>query len=165
MKNPILQERKNEKTGRIQVRTINTEKSETQQQFKEECDINNIVKKFSTTGEFTHLTRKQGTYQDFSEITDYQTMLHQVQYAEEAFASLPATIRARFRNDPGELLSFIQNEKNYDEAVTLGLIEPKPSQITDPQITVTQTQTEPQTQTQTKPKTKNKTQTQTDPEE
>lgn len=110
------------KTGRVRVQTINKEASMTQQQFKDECDINNIMKKYQTTGEFLHLTKKQGTYGDFSELTDYQGMLHKVMQADAAFAALPADVRLRFKNDPAELISFLQDEKNHDEGVKLGLI-------------------------------------------
>lgn len=112
-------------TGRVRVYTKNTEPSLTQQQFKDECDINNIMKKYQSTGQFTHLTSRKGVYADFSQITDYQSMLHQVQYAQEAFSSLPAELRQRFRNDPGQLLAFLQDKRNYDEAIQLGLLEPK----------------------------------------
>lgn len=113
----------NKETGRVHVETVNKEPSMTQQQFKEECDINNIMKKYSTTGEFTHLTRKGGQYADFSEITDYQTMLDTVRYAEEAFASLPAEVRKKFSNNPGDLIAYLQDPNNREEAITLGLVE------------------------------------------
>lgn len=113
------------KTGRIRVRTINTEPSMAQQQFKDECDINNIMNKYLKTGEFTHATGKQGVYADFTEITDFQGMVDTIQKAEEAFALLPAQIRAKFQNNPGELVDFLGDPKNYDEALSLGLLDPK----------------------------------------
>jgi len=125
--------------GSLNVMTINDEPSLTQQQFKDECDINNIMKKYSSTREFQHLTSKVGQYADFTKLTSYQDMLHSVLAAQDAFASLPAEIRKRFRNDPGELLAFIQDDKNYDEALKLGIVEsktPKPNEQTQ-----TQTQT------------------------
>lgn len=117
--NVITRRREN---GTLDVATLNDEASMTQQQFAAECDINNIMKKYNSTGEFTHLTSKQGQYADFSQITDYRDMLDTVRYAQEAFSSLPADVRLKFRNDPGELLAFLQDEKNYDEGVKLGLI-------------------------------------------
>lgn len=109
------------KTGRLRCRTQNKELTLTQQQFKDECDVNNIMRKYVTTGEFVHRTSKKGQYADFSHIKDYQEMLDTVRYAEEAFASLPAPVRSRFKNDPGELLSFIQDPKNRAEGEKLGL--------------------------------------------
>lgn len=116
--------------GRVHVESINDLPSMTQQQFKDECDINNIMKKYASTGQFTHLTSKQGAYSDFSMITDYQEMLETVRYAQDAFASLPADVRTRFANDPGNLLGFIQDPSNYDEGVKLGLLNARPIQPT-----------------------------------
>lgn len=113
------------KNGTLRVQSINNEPTLAQQQFKDECDINNIMKKYSTTGEFTHLTSKEGVYADFSQITDYRDMLDTVIYAQDAFNALPAEMRKRFDNDPGKLLEFIQDNKNYDEGVKLGLLNPR----------------------------------------
>ena len=94
--------------GSLDVVTINHEKTMTQQQYKDECDINNIMKKYQQTGDFpTKL--QQGVYADLTTITDYQDMLHQIQLADEAFNSLSAPIRAKFQNDPSQLLTFIQD--------------------------------------------------------
>lgn len=108
--------------GTLDIGTLNTEPSLAQQQFKDECDINNIMKKYQTTGQFTHLTSATGVYADFSQITDYQEMLDTVRYAQEAFSALPAEMRLRFNNNPGELLTFLQDPNNRAEGESLGLI-------------------------------------------
>jgi len=123
-------------TGRVHVATVNDQPTMAQQQYKDECDVNKIMEKYQKTGEFTHSTEKKGTYGDFSEITDYHTMVNTVTYAQEAFMLLPANVRIKFRNDPGELLKFIQDDKNYDEALKLGLLNQKPIQ-TPPENTQT----------------------------
>lgn len=138
------------KDGRVRVRTMNTEKSRTQQQFKDECDINNILKKYVTTGEFTHLTKKNGVYADFSEIRDYRAMVDTVLYAQNAFMALPAEVRKRFDNDPGSLITFLQDPKNVEEATKLGLVEPKklndiPLEKNDPETNKTPPTTPPST--------------------
>lgn len=125
MKNQTNKEITIESKNRVRVRTINTEKSRTQQQFKEQCDVNNIIAKYKQTGEFVHLTRKAGVYADVSEITDYATSLQKVINADAAFAALPASIRLRFHNDPAQLLAFMQDPNNYDEGVQLGIFEKK----------------------------------------
>jgi len=113
------------KTGRVRVQSHNILPTKTQQNFKDECDINNIMAQYSKTGQFTHVTSRQGQYADFSSITDYQEMLDTVRYADQAFMTLPAQVRARFGNDPGKLLAFVQDDANYDEGVKLGLVQPK----------------------------------------
>lgn len=111
--------------GSVRVQTVNDEPSLAQQQFKDECDINILMKKYGNDPvAFQALTRPGGIYADFSDLEDYQGMLQQVQNAQEAFMALPATLRARFSNDPGNLIAFLENPQNYDEGVSLGLLVP-----------------------------------------
>lgn len=117
-------------TERVRVQTINEEPTMTQQQFKDEADINNIMRKYGADPvAFNALTRKGGVYADFSEIKDYHGMLQEVEDAKSAFSALPAQLRSRFDNDPGKLIEFLQDSKNYDEGVELGLFEPKKESI------------------------------------
>jgi len=132
MKHPYQKISTHPVTGRFVVETVGHEKTKAQEQFKDECDINNIMAKYQKTGEFTGAIRSGGMYSDFSQITDYHDMVNTVTYAQEAFMLLPANIRARFSNDPGQLLSFLQEDSNYDEAVTLGLVTPKQQNLNSP---------------------------------
>ena len=92
-----------------------------QQHFKDECDINNILRQFNITGLLPEATLSP-RYGDFSGITDYHTALNQVIAAEDEFMSLPATLRARFDNDPARLIDFLDNPENKNEAIKLGLV-------------------------------------------
>ncbi len=113
--------------GSIAVKTINSEPSRTQQQFKAQVDINNIMKKYKKTGDMSIFIKSgKGRYGDFSNVADYQTALNKVIETQDSFQSLPPEVRIKFANDPGQLLEFINDNKNYDEAVKLGLVEPKP---------------------------------------
>lgn len=98
----------------------------TQQNFREETDINNIMSKFAKTGLVDHVNKVQGSYGDFSTVQDYQLHLDQVMAANDAFMALPSKIRARFDNDPSHLLAFVGDPRNRDEAIALGLIDPAP---------------------------------------
>lgn len=100
------------------------EPSLAQQQFREECDINTILKRFNITGELPNALLSP-RYGDFTGIGDYKTALDRVMAAEEEFLSLPANIRARFENDPSKLIEFLDNDENRLEAENLGLLEPK----------------------------------------
>lgn len=120
---PFGQDFRMRDNGTLEVVTINDLPSLTQQQFKEECDVNHIMKKYTQTGELHHLSRKQGVYADMSEITDYQGMLHTVMEARQHFDALPADVREKFKNNPAELIKFVQDPNNYDEGVKLGLFE------------------------------------------
>ena len=123
---------------RKRVQTFNDEPSMTQQQFKSQCDINQIIKKFEKTGLVTHLNHSQGQYGDFSKISNFQENLNMVMQAQMAFDALPAAVRKRFANDPSQLLDFIQDDSNYDEALKLGLVSQKESAPNDDKTTITQ---------------------------
>jgi len=112
--------------GKVKVVTINSEPTKTQQQFQEQCDVNNIMKKYRNVGEITHLARKAGTYADLTNVPDYQGALDTVLQATHAFSTLPAHVRKRFGNDPSELISFLQDKNNNEEAIKLGLKEKPP---------------------------------------
>lgn len=130
------------KNGTIDIGSINDEKTLTQQQFKDECDINNIIKNYSQTGVLP-VSQKVGAFLDVSNVADYQTALQTVFEAQKAFDALPSSIRSKFENDPNQLLAFIEDDKNYDEALKLGLLEKQSPQN---QNSTSQTQT-PQTET------------------
>ena len=120
------------KNGTIAIESINSEPTLTQQQFREQCDINNIIKNYTQTGELP-LSKKVGQFLDVSHVQDYQTALNTVIEAQSAFDNLPSKIRSRFENDPNQLLAFIEDDANYAEAQTLGLLpqNQSPSQTTN----------------------------------
>lgn len=107
--------------------TFNTEgESLTVQADAAATDINNIVKQFGLTHELPY-----GALEPFyDDITDFPTDYHEAQNfiiaSQEAFLTLPSEQRARFDNDPGKFLDFIHNNDNYDEAISLGFVPPRP---------------------------------------
>lgn len=110
--------------GSRRVQSINDEPSLTQQHHKDSTDVNLIIAKYKQTGIMPEM-RKKGVYADVSEITDYHQMVEKVMAADAAFMTLPASVRERFSNDPAQLLNFLQDPRNYDEGVKMGLYEPK----------------------------------------
>lgn len=100
--------------------------SMTKQEFKRECDINNIIKHYSVSGMVNHVNAKaaQGAYQDLPDSVDFQESLHTIKMAEEAFMTLPAKVRDRFGQDPAEFLAFMANPDNLEEIRKLGLAQP-----------------------------------------
>lgn len=98
------------------------EPSRTVQAPSGEVDINAIVAR-AKAGEDVSGYVRQGQYLDVSEIpTDLREALDIVKRAETLFMSLDATVRERFGNDPSRMVDFLQDSKNRDEAVKLGLL-------------------------------------------
>lgn len=94
----------------------------TKQSFKDEVDINKIIKKHARTGMITHVNKKQPFYGDVSSIGSYQESLEIVRNAEELFGNMSAEIRNRFNNEPQEMIDFLANPANKEEAIKLGMI-------------------------------------------
>lgn len=101
------------------------DKTLAQQQFRDEVDINTIVERFGLTGELPDDLRLP-QYGDYTGIFDFQSAMNTVRQATENFMQLPAKMRARFNNDPQQLLEFLDDDDNRPEAEKLGLVNKKP---------------------------------------
>lgn len=100
----------------------------TQRNFRQQCDINVIVERSRKAGMLPQADRP-AVYADVSEIPDYQSSLGIVIAAQQAFMSLPARARERWSNDPGIMMQWLSDPTNYDEAIKLGLVEPRVSDL------------------------------------
>ena len=130
VKNPITYDRdKNSDLAKF----VFVNPSRTQQSFKSECDINNILRQFNVTGQLP-AGSVQPQYGDFSGITDYQSALNAVMSAQDSFLALPAKVRAKFGNDPALFVEFASDEANKDEMKALGLLREETAQavVTSP---------------------------------
>jgi len=96
----------------------------TQQQFKDESDINTIVDRFMKSGVLpTPVNMPQ--YLDSEGVFDFQSAMNYVRQADENFMRMDAKVRSRFNNSPQEFLEFFANPENIDEAIRLGLAIPQ----------------------------------------
>jgi len=107
----------------------------TQQQFKDEVDINVLLEKFKVTGQMPQGIRLP-SYGDFSGVDDYQTALNALNGARDQFMLIPANIRARFGNSPQAFLEFCADPSNADELKRLGLANPDKQQAAQPPAAV-----------------------------
>lgn len=103
--------------------TCTEEEGMTQQQFKEEADINTIVRRFGLTGQLPD-NFNMPMSGDFTDVADFQSAMNLVRNAETEFLKVPAETRARFGNDPQKLMAFLENVNNREEAIKLGLVQP-----------------------------------------
>lgn len=113
------------KKERVTFETVGP--SAAHQEFREECDINNVMKKYERTGILEHRNRFEGSYGNFLDIpSDYHEAMGAVLEAEEMFMSLPSKVRKRFHNDAGAFVDFATNPDNQDELISLGLATKRP---------------------------------------
>lgn len=109
-------------------KTFNTP-GRTQQHFKNECDINYIMRKYAKTGVLTDpnaINGSQPTFGDFSNLPDLQEAKQIVIDANLMFEGLNSKIRKRFGNDPIKLIEFLRDPENKEEAIKLGIVNPEP---------------------------------------
>lgn len=103
-----------------------------QQQFKDECDINHLMRKYQQSGLMPQNVHKPPFYGDFTEVPDYQAAMNIVNEAQGLFMSLSADIRKEFDNDPAKFLAFCNDPENGDRLIEMGLREkpaPEPGPV------------------------------------
>lgn len=107
----------------------------TQQSGKDECDINLIVERAKRGAAIPNLNEREPMYGDFTLLpTDLRDCLEIVRKADEAFKALDAHVRRRFDNDPSKMIDFLNDPKNRDEAITLGLVKAPVEPVVDPVV-------------------------------
>lgn len=122
--------------GRSWVRlyqNIGAAPSATKQEFLQDSDINNIMRKYQRTGALTHFAKFSPMYGDFSPC-DLQEAQNLVNKAAQMFAELPSSIR-NLTQSPAGFLEFIQDPKNASQLEALGLIKSPPPIIPAPPTT------------------------------
>jgi phage internal scaffolding protein len=92
------------------------------QSAEEESNINTIVRRFGLTGQLPGQVAMP-RYGDFTNIPDFHTAMNLIRQTQDEFMRIPADIRARFENDPQQLMDFLEDDGNRDEAVKLGLVK------------------------------------------
>lgn len=82
-----------------------------------------------------------GNFGNFTSYDDFHTMRNRICDAKEDFMRLPAELRDRFNNDPGELVQFLEDPDNREECQEMGLIAP-PGHLIEPTHTSPQERAE-----------------------
>lgn len=93
----------------------------TKQSFKQECDVNFVVKNHGQRGMWDHLNPLPPTYGDFTGSLALQEATQLVEQAQLDFDSLPAEVRSACHNDPAMLLQLLANQDDTARLVELGL--------------------------------------------
>lgn len=111
-------------SGRVRVPHVNEEPSLTHQSFKDEVDVNNILKRhFDARKPLPAVSLEH--FADVSELTDYRDALENVRKVEGIFQTLPADTREFFRNDAAQFLDYTF-EHGADKVNELVYGPPKP---------------------------------------
>lgn len=99
-------------------------KTMTQQHFKDECDVNTILKRYARDGLVSHLATRPGAYMDLPDSMELQDAIAIMMRAQEDFDALPSAVRKEFDNDPAKFLAFAEDPENTDRMREMGLLPP-----------------------------------------
>lgn len=97
------------------------ETSRTKQAFKDECDINSMIKRHQATGLWDHIEKREPHYGDFSKATDLKTAMDIVLAAQDAFDALPSEVRGLCDNNPEILLRALASPEETAALFDAGL--------------------------------------------
>lgn len=96
----------------------------TQQQFKDDADINTIMRRYNQTGILGSGRPGLRSPQFMDCCTeDFHEMQNRLAAIKETFMALPAAFREKLRNDPAALVDFMADPANEAECIKLGLID------------------------------------------
>lgn len=118
-----------------------TTAGQTKQEFKDECSITAMIQKYQQKNIMPAVNPNIPQYGDFSEVPTLHEAVNQIAKARSAFMELPSLTRRRFGNNPSDLVEFLRDPKNAQEAFELGLAneptapdpEPAPEDPTPPE--------------------------------
>lgn len=101
------------------------EPSLTQQQFKDECEIESLLKahNLSQVMGIINNHNQQPLYGDVSEIPDFHASQNHVARATEYFEALPSDVRSRFNNSLSEFLTTLNNPGAREALTEMGVLK------------------------------------------
>jgi len=122
MKQKILHKYSNLNSSRWHSSITEYDSNRVQQNQRDDTDINALAEKYGRN--VLMANNHPPRFGDNPAILDLQYALNLQREAEQQFNQLPAKTRLRFNNNPLQCLQFVENPKNYQESVKLGLITP-----------------------------------------
>lgn len=99
--------------------------SMTEQQHKESCDVNYILKRFEQTGVMEHINTLKPRY-EYASAQTFDEAARLMTSAQQEFDQLPASVRLHFNNNVPTFLDAIQDPSQVETLQTLGLLPKTP---------------------------------------
>ena len=97
----------------IAILPKNYDDGRTKQAFKDQCDINKILKKAQKTGSIAHLQKyPELVYGEFDGEFDLLTAHERIAKANQIFEDLPSEVRREFNNDALAFVNFAAKPEN-----------------------------------------------------
>lgn len=109
------------------------EASLTQQQFKDECEIESLLKAHNLSQVMGIMSNhnQQPLYGDVSEIPDFHVSQNHLARATEYFEGLPSDVRSRFNNSLSEFLTTLNNPGAREALTEMGVLKKAADKVAD----------------------------------
>lgn len=115
----------------LETSVVCTEEEDmTEQQHRDEVDINRMMARYLRTGELPP-PREGFTFGDFSQVGTFQEGLQLLRAAQEAFDLLPAAERERHGHNAAVFADWVTNPENAEEARRRGLLPKASAEVSD----------------------------------
>lgn len=114
---------------RVQIE-FDAESNRTHGEFRQECNINNIMKKYQRSGFVDHVAKHGPRYGEFPAM-DFREALEFLQESQEMFDELPSEVRREFDNDPAAFLEYVQDPANMERLGEWGFLDEPPATAPD----------------------------------
>ncbi len=85
----------------------------TKQSFRDETDINKIMKRAQTTGTISHLNKHEARYGDFTGFDFFEAQL-KISAGRTIFDELPSEIRNEFNQSPAAFFKYVNDPANKE---------------------------------------------------
>lgn len=105
----------------------------TQQQFKDECEIESLLKAHNLGQVMGILNNheRQPLYGDVSDIPDFHDAQNHVARAREYFNGLPSDVRAQFDNSLAKFLSTLNDPRAREALTDMGVLKKAADSVKD----------------------------------
>ncbi len=90
----------------------------TKQSFKDETDINIILKRAQKSGTISHLSKYEARYGDFSGF-DFSEAQIKIAQGGEIFDALPVELKREFNQSSAQFFDYVNNPENKDRLAEL----------------------------------------------
>ena len=106
--------------GMIKREPLNYDDGRTKQAFKDQCDINKMLKKAQQKGSLAHIQKyPELAYGEFDGEFDLLTAHKRINRANEIFGELPSEIRSEFNNNALKFVTWAANPDNNSRLAEL----------------------------------------------
>ncbi len=99
--------------SQLPIKKLNFNDGRTKQSFRDETDINMILKRAQKSGTISHLAKYEARYGDFSDFDFFEAQRRMAE-GREIFDELPPEIRREFSQSPGEFFAYVNDPANVD---------------------------------------------------